>query len=230
MKDLGENIWVHEDAMSLAGSKLRLRMTIVKLLSGNLWVHSPTALSSELKKEIEALGSVKFIVGPNNGHNIWLSEWQDAFPDAALFVTPGIPKKVEIKNYQIIDEGHENIWEADFEHARMPGVPFFEESVFLHKSTKSLIVADLIQNHSDKRPAGFAGFMTRFVFEPIGFKGMCVAPPLKMDFMHKDKANFCLFIKKIKTWDFDRIVVTHGDIIDADAKQVFASLCERFIR
>ena len=93
MKDLGENIWVHEDVMSLAGSKLRLRMTIVKLLSGNLWVHSPTALSSELKKKIEALGSVKFIVGPNNGHNIWLSEWQDAFPDAALFVTPGIPKK-----------------------------------------------------------------------------------------------------------------------------------------
>ena len=112
----------------------------------------------------------------------------------------------------------------------MPGVPFFNESVFLHKKTKSLNVSDLIQNHSDERLSGLAGLVTKYIFEPIGFKGMCVAPPLKIGFMIKDKPNFVLFIKRIQNRDFERIIVTHGDIIESNAKQVFASLCERFLK
>ena len=230
MKEIGEGIWVHEDAMSLAGTQLRLRMTVVKLANGGLWVHSPTALSPELLEETEKLGSVSFIVGASNGHNIWLREWQNAFPDAVLYVSSGIPKKLKLTNYQVLDESNGNIWKEDLVREYMPGVPFFSESVFLHDKTKSLIVSDLIQNHCDKRPSGLAGLLTKYIFEPIGFKGMCVAPPLKIGFMIKDKPNFVLFIKRIQNRDFERIIVTHGDIIESNAKQVFASLCERFLK
>ena len=112
----------------------------------------------------------------------------------------------------------------------MSGVPFFNESVFLHQKSKSLIVTDFIQNHSDERPSGLAGVVSKYIFEPIGFKGMCVAPPLKMGFMIKDKPKFIQSIKRIQNWDFDRIIVTHGDIIKSNAKQVFASLCGRFLK
>lgn len=230
MKEIGKNIWVHDDAMSLAGKQLGLRMTIVKLSNGGLWVHSPTAISPELMEEMEGLGSVSFIVGASNGHNIWLREWQDAFPDAVLYVSGGIPKKLKLTNYQILGESHENIWKEDLAWEFMLGVPFFSESVFLHKKTKSLIVTDLIQNYPDERPSGFSGFMTKYFFETLGFKGTCVAPPLKMGFMIKDKPNFTLFIEKILNWEFERIIVTHGDIIDVNAKQVFANLCERFTK
>ena len=230
MKKIGENIWVHDDSMSLAGTQLRLRMTSVKLANGGLWIHSPTALSPELMQETEELGSVSFIVGASNGHNIWLREWQDAFPDAVLYVSGGIPKKLKLTNYQVLDESHENIWEVDLAREYMLGVPFFNESVFLHKKTKSLIITDLIQNYSDERPSGLPGFVTKYSFEPIGFKGMCVAPPLKIGFMIKDKPNFVLFIERILNWEFERIIVTHGDIIESNAKQVFANLCERFVK
>jgi len=166
MKKIGENIWVHDDSMSLAGTQLRLRMTIVKLANGGLWIHSPTALSPELMQETEGLGSVSFIVGASNGHNIWLREWQDAFPDAVLYVSGGIPKKLKLTNYQVLDESHENIWEVDLAREYMLGVPFFNESVFLHKKTKSLIITDLIQNYSDERPSGLPGFVTKYIFEP----------------------------------------------------------------
>ena len=230
MKKIGADIWVHEDAMTLMGMKLRLRMTIVKLANGGLWIHSPTALSPELKEETAQLGSVRFIVGASNGHNLWLQEWQDAFPDAAIYVSGGIPKKLKLTNYQVLDESGENIWEEDLAREYMHGVPLLNESVFFHKKTKSLIVTDLIQNYSDKRPSGLAGFMAKYIFEPMGFKGMCLAPPLKMGFVIKDKQKFALFIKKIQSHDFERIIVTHGDIIESNAKQIFGNLCERFLK
>lgn len=230
MKEIGEGIWAHENAMSLAGTQLRLRMTIVKLADGGLWVHSPTALSPELMAEIEKLGSVRFIVGASNGHNIWLCEWQNAYPDAVLYVSGGIPKKLKLTNYQLLDESNNNMWEEDLTREYMPGVPFFNESVFFHEKSKSLIVTDLIQNHSDERPSGLSESVAKFIFELIGFKGVCVAPPLKMGFMIKDKPSFVSFIKKVQMWDFTRIVVTHGDIIDLNAKKVFDGLCERFLK
>jgi len=230
LEKLGENLWVHEDTMSLvANAQLRLRMCIVKLLNGGLWIHSPTALSPELKAEVETLGTVDFIIGPSNGHNLWLRDWHEAYPNAAVYVSAGIPKKVPLKSYQILDESYDNIWHADLAYLYLPGVPFFNESVFLHQTTKSLLVTDLIQNHSDPRPPGLPGFITRFVFKPLGFKGICVAPPLKLGFMIKDKKSFAAAIRKISDWEFERIIVTHGDIIEKNAKQVFLELCERFL-
>lgn len=230
LKKLAENLWIHEDTMSLvANTQLRLRMCIVKLLNGELWVHSPTILSPELRAEVDTLGMVNFIIGPSNGHNLWLQDWHEAYPNASLHVSAGIPKKVALKSYQILDESHENIWHADLVHLYLAGAPFFNESVFLHQTTKSLLVTDLLQNHSDPKPPGLPGFITRFVFEPLGFKGICVAPPLKLGFVIKDKKGFASAIRKISDWEFERIIVTHGDIIEKNAKQVFSQLCQRFL-
>ncbi|MCJ8272357.1 MAG: DUF4336 domain-containing protein, partial [Psychrosphaera sp.] len=89
MNKIGEQIWAHEDVMALAGLQLRLRMTIVKLQDGRLWLHSPTKLSPELKQSIDELGEVAFIVGAGNGHNTWLSTWENAYPSAELYVSDG---------------------------------------------------------------------------------------------------------------------------------------------
>jgi hypothetical protein len=230
MQRLGDGIWVHEDAMHLGGTQLRLRMTVVLLAGGNLWVHSPTTLTEDLRREIDELGTVGIIVGPNNGHNMWLLDWHAAYPEAELFVSAGIPDRIrELQDYTVLDTSQENIWQQDLDTEYMHGARIFDEWVFLHRKTKSLILTDLIQNHSDERPTGWAGFMTRFILEPIGFKGICVAPPLRLGFVIRDKAAFAAFIEKIRTWDFDRIVVTHGDIIESDAKQVFSDLTQRFL-
>lgn len=48
--------------------------------------------------------------------------------------------------------------------------------------------------------------------------------------MIKDKQIFSSVIRKILDWNFDRIIVTHGDIIEKNAQQVFTDLCTRFLR
>ncbi len=49
-----------------------------------------------------------------------------------------------------------------------------------------------------------------------------------MGFTIKDKPAFGHFINNIKQWDFDKIVVTHGDVITDNAKAVFERLTKRF--
>lgn len=230
MQQIGEDIWVHEDTMTLMGSKLRLRMTIVKLADGKIWVHSPTKLNVDLKQQIEALGPVAYVVAASNGHNTWLCQWHEGFPAAVLYVSAGIPEKLCLADYQLLDEAAETPWQADLSRKYMAAVPFFNESVFLHKKTKSLIVTDLIQNHDNEKPSGLVDAFSQFIFKSLGFKGMCVAPPLKMGFMIKDKAAFAAFIKTVQGWDFERIIVTHGDIIESNAKQVFSDLSARFVK
>ena len=228
MNEIGEGIWIHEDVMDLMGTKLRLRMTVVKLQEGGLWIHSPTKLSKELKLEVDKLGIVAFVVGASNGHNTWLGQWQEAYPKADLYVSSGIPDKVTLKSYTILDGVNNNIWAADLIQAAMPEVPFFNESVFFHRKTNSLIVTDLIQNHEKKVVTGVGANLAQSLFRLLGFKEKCVAPPLKMGFMRKDKAGFAEFIEQVNNWDFDKIIVTHGDSINENAKTVFSQLCERF--
>ena len=84
--------------------RLRLRMCVVQLSDSGLWVHSPTSLTPELHQQLDRLGTVRFIVGASNGHNRWLCQWQQAFPDAALYVSGGIPKKLKLTDYNLLDE------------------------------------------------------------------------------------------------------------------------------
>ena len=111
MRQLHDNLWVHEDSMKLGPVNLPLRTTVVRLAGGGLWVHSPTTLSAELRSQVDELGPVSAVLGPSNGHNLWLRDWADAYPDATVYVTPGIPKKQPaLSGYQLLDEQTSATW------------------------------------------------------------------------------------------------------------------------
>jgi hypothetical protein len=44
------------------------RMTIIRVASGNLFIHSPTSLISSLKREVDGIGTPRWIIGPNRIH------------------------------------------------------------------------------------------------------------------------------------------------------------------
>lgn len=229
MRQIHDTLWVHEDSMKLGPVNLPLRMTIVRLNSGDLWVHSPTALSAELRDSVDGLGTVTAVLAPSNAHNLWLQGWDSAYPRATIYVAPGIPKKLPtLTDYRLIDEQAQALWSEDLQLEAMNGVPFLGERVFLHRASRSLIVTDLVQNHLGQEHTGLAKLVAKLVLAPLGFKDICLAPPLRLKFMIKDRPAFVASIKAIQAWDFDRIIVSHGDIIEADAQGVLARLCARF--
>ena len=163
-------------------------------------------MSNILKTQISNIGEVGYLFSGNNLHNMSFINWARTFPKAEAWVTPGIPEKLpDLDNYNVLKK---NIWSEDFDATSMKKVPKFDETVFYHYKSKSLIVTDLVQNHVKR--------------------GVYLAPPLLREGTIQDQKAFSDFIKHIKTWDFHRIIVTHGDIVEVQAKQKFRRICELF--
>lgn len=94
---IGKNIWIHNGpAVPFFGMPYTTRSTIVKLSSGALWVHSPGKLTAGLLRELTQLGQVKYLISPNKLHHLFMGDWQEKFPYAIMFASPGVDKNVLI--------------------------------------------------------------------------------------------------------------------------------------
>ena len=132
------------------------RMAVVKLANGDLWVHSPVELDARTRDAIDALGGkVAHVVSPNYEHVKYAKQWKLAYPDATLYGCPGLrTKKPDIPYDCEVSTVAPEAWLGEFEVAwfdseRAPVVdePFFNEVVFFHKPTKSLMVTDVFWNY-----------------------------------------------------------------------------------
>jgi len=59
-----DQIWILEYPLQFAAMDLWARMTIIKLDNDDLIIHDPCQIDDDIKKEIDALGVVKFIIAP----------------------------------------------------------------------------------------------------------------------------------------------------------------------
>jgi hypothetical protein len=222
-------MWVHEDSMPMLGTRLALRMTIVKLSDDGLWMWSPTPHNPQIENRVAEMGQVKQIVAPSNGHNLFVEAWQSAFPDAAVYVASGIPKKrPNLQGYTLLRDAENPPWQTDLQMLPMDGAPFFDEHMFYHKKSKTLLVTDFFQNYTGVKFKGLGKIINKVLFEPIGFKGKCLAPPLKTRFAVKDRDALRASLDRLWDLDIECVVPAHGALFEQDAKQDIRRLCQRF--
>ena len=56
LKPVAENLWIVDSGPQEAmGLSLPVRMTVIRLSNGDVWLHSPTRFNGELRREIETL-------------------------------------------------------------------------------------------------------------------------------------------------------------------------------
>ena len=213
MKQLAEGIWSQPAPQTLYGLHLGTRMTVVQLGDGRLLVHSPVAMTPDLKAEVDALGSVRHIVAPNIYHHLYAGDWKAAYPDALLHGARGLAKR---RKDLVIDRelGGETLpdWQEHIDTVLLEGT-MLNETVFVHRPSRSLIVADLIENFETS-----AHWPTRAYLKLGGVHGKPgLSRPLRMIFRDKKRARRAL--DRILSWDFDRIVLAHGDVLESDGKE-----------
>jgi hypothetical protein len=132
------------------------RMGIVKMRDGSLWIHSPIELDDATRREVDALGPVKFVVSPNYEHVKYASQWKEAYPNATLYGCPGLKAKTAGVIPYDVDLGDvpgtcPEEWNGEFqcehfdcETTPLIGTPFFNEVVFHHEPTATLFITDLV--------------------------------------------------------------------------------------
>lgn len=76
---------------------------------------------------------------------------QQAFPEAETFICPGIETKTPDIDFDwLLGDRPDERWQADFEQILVRGNKFIWEVAFFHKTTKTLILVDLIENFTDE--------------------------------------------------------------------------------
>ncbi|MBC5801026.1 MAG: DUF4336 domain-containing protein [Candidatus Eremiobacteraeota bacterium] len=183
-------------------ARLPTRMIIVRLGDGSLWINSPVAVSSETLEIIQKMGPVRYLVAPTSLHAWRLRSWHAIFPEAQLC---GPPKASH-------DAGH-RAWADDLDQVVFRGNVFVEEIEFLHKKSRTLIMADFIQNYVAEDGNVIGNASKRLG----GVLNGGVPLDIRMSFTHKKLARESL--ETMLTWDFDKLVVAHGNCVERDAKE-----------
>lgn len=222
MKDLYEfqqdRIWIKDYPIRYAGTRFNARMTIVRLNNGNLLLHSPCEIVPQTKSAIETLGKVDFIVAPGSYHHFYVSSAQQAFPEAETFICPGIEKKrPDIDFDWFLGDRPDRRLATDFEQVLMRGNKFICEVAFFHKPSKTLILVDLIENFTDATED--VSLSLKLWWKVIFHMWHNPKPAPEYQFGWKNKNAVRKSLHKILEWDFERIVIAHGDLIEENARE-----------
>ncbi len=193
----------------------RRRMTIIKLNSGGLFIHSPIELEESDFTKINALGNVEYIIAPNSFHDSDSPVYKNRYPNAKLLVSSGAKKNCEkkCKIDGILPDDFPKSLFNEFEILEIKGTRLLNETVFFHKNSKTLIVTDAIFNMQVE----LSGFEKKFFRWNKIYKRLGPSRIFKWVFT-ADKEQVELSFQRILKWNFDRIIMNHGDIISTEAK------------
>ncbi len=218
LEAFAKNIWVAKQKQKFFGLEIGTRMTVIDLNGqGDLLIHSPIGLTKELKAEIDKIGTVQFIVAPNKLHHLYIQDFRDAYRKARVYLAPGLSsKRPDLKDCNAIDADQEYNWATTVAYLPIQGIPLFNEVVFFHRESSTLIISDLGLHICDESP-----FLTRFFFKLAGTFGHFGLSKLERKIFIKDEKKFSHSLALILEWDFDKIILAHGRLITSDAKKIF---------
>jgi len=202
---LTKDIWTASVPHSFMGLHVGTRMTVVRLSSGRLLLHSPVPLDAGLRAEIDALGEVGHIVCPNLFHHLYAAGAVAAYPRALLHGPAALQRKrKDLRFDAVLTEAPHPEWGGDFELLTIEGC-LLRETVFYHPASRTLIACDLVENfHASPH------WLTRHYLRLGGVLGHVGWHPL-LRVVYRDRRVARACIDRLLEWPFERVALAHGD-------------------
>ena len=208
--EVAPELWTTEQMITLPGwVKMPVRMTVARLPRGGLVVHSPLALTDDLLRSVARIDKVEHLLAPSCLHHRFAGEWLRRFAGAPLWGAPGLSKqRKDLAFAGVLSGSGDTPWSSVLDQMLIEGAPGLNELVFLHRSSRSLLVSDLLFNI--RRPANFPA---RIVLTLMGTRGRLAMSRAWHRFT-KDREALRASIEKLLAWDFERILPGHGAIYE----------------
>ena len=147
LDDTDRGLWTFHQQLSVMGAEIGTRMTVVRLSDGALLVHSPIHLTRELEQKLTSLGRVEHVLAPNLDHYLFVGAFKQRYPQARFYAAPGVaPKLPEVRFDAQLSFGQTAPLGDGIEQAWFRSNHQLQELVLLHRSTNTLITADLAFN------------------------------------------------------------------------------------
>lgn len=208
-----ENVWTLRSPMRfpLIGD-IGTRMTIIRLRDNSLMLISPVKFGEELKREIQALGTVRYLIGPNSQHHLFLAHARSAFPQAKVYGPASLQeKRKDLPFADYLNEHKTYPWSEELSLLHFPGRAQIDEYVFFHHASKTLVVTDLVFNL--KKGQSVVSKCALKMNGAIGFGMTRIGK-----YIFKDRTMLKKQLARLLAWAPERIVVTHGEVVSSEGK------------
>lgn len=232
LKEVDTDIWVAQQPLRYLGLSVGTKMTVIRLPNRELVVISPIQTSETLINQLGELGVVKHIIAPNLYHYLFAAHFKARYPQATFWAAPGLTlKKPELPIDRTIQgdrgelfAGLEFVFFNGFKIFGLNGVDELNECVFFHASSRTLILTDIAFYFDESFP-----FLTQFAARILG--GYKQLSPSLLERIATTKLEpVRASVKQVLQWDFERVVVAHGSIVERDGKEKFKEGYEQFLR
>jgi hypothetical protein len=169
LKAVGEDLWMVDGPtvrMAFSGTSVPFptRMVVVQLADEDLFLWSSTKPDEGLREEIDTLVPVRHMVSPIKLHYVHISAWKRAYPDATTWVSPRVRKRAASRHMAVsfewdLGDGPEEAWRGDLDQLIFRSSRFMEEVVFFDRKTRTLILADFVENFEAEKVGGFYAWL-----------------------------------------------------------------------
>ena len=231
LKAIDTDLWVAEQPLRYFGLEVGTRMTVIRLTSGKLMVISPIGMDHATINELNKLGEVIYIVVPNLYHHLFVADFKLCYPRAKVWAVSGLERKrPDLQIDQIISDrtihlidGVEYLLVQGFNTLDTNGCSPLNECVFFHVKSRTLIVTDTVFHFDDQ-----CSLSTKLIAKLLGAYNQ-LRPSLLEKFATQDKVKVKWSIQQLLTWDFERVIMAHGSIIEQGGKPQFQAGYEWFL-
>ena len=208
-----------DSVKSMPLMNLPVRSTVLQLSKATILISPGSALEN---KDFQGLTPFTDIVAPSLFHDGGIRKAFKILPTVRFWAAPGLSQKK--RDIPWTAEITPTTWPYDNELKAIliEGMPKINEVVFVHLASKSLIVSDLVFNMHTMQ-----SWTAKAILKCFGTYERFAMSRFFARFI-QDRSAFKRSLQHVFTYDFDRIIVGHGDNILHDGKnRLRAALQER---
>jgi len=217
-KPVAPDVWIVDSGpQRLLGLSFPIRMTVLRLADGGLWLHSPVRFTPVLAAALQALGPIRHLVSPGTAHWLHLQGWQAAFPDARLWAPQGVVERarrqgVALRAHGVLDGEPPPDWAGQIAQDRLRGAGFVEIA-FLHAASRTLLLCDTVQAMEPARLPWAMGLLVR----ALGCAGPAGGTPLHVRLiLARHRGDNRAAVERLLARDPARVIFPHGAWFEAD--------------
>lgn len=212
LQKLDEGIWTAAGTIKMPLGRFPRRMTVLALESGGSAIWSAVALAEADMRRIDAIGPVKFLIVPNQGHRLDLPAWHARYPDAKVIAPPSGHDVVA--EAAPVDATDDIIGDPAIGFERVAGMKADEFALIVRRPSGTTLILNDVLSYVH-RPQGIGAQVMARLFG-FGVKRPRTSRLVRRMYVEDGPAVAAQFRRWADLHQLRRIVVSHGEVIEVD--------------
>jgi hypothetical protein len=213
-REIARGVAIMQYPLRAFGIDFRRCVTLLRLTDGRVVIHSSAPFAREDVEAICLFGEPSWLVEGTLMHDTFARPVRAVFPDIPYLAPDGFAKLSGVPTQPLCPPPPD--WAGEIEVLRVDGLRKINEHAFFHHASRTLVLADLLF-HFPADSRGWPRFFAQRIMRLPRLFGISAFFRL----MIRDREAFALSMNKVLEWDFEQIVVGHGEPVQRNAKAIF---------